>query len=56
MHLRNVSVSGSRLLAVLGTVTLAASVIACGGGNSSGTSSTSSEPFVALSHTGRIEG
>ncbi len=40
MHSRNVWVSGPRLLAVLGTVMLAASVVACGGG-SSGTSSTS---------------
>jgi plastocyanin len=46
MHLRNVWVSARRVRAVLvplGTVALAASVVACGGGNS-GTSSTSSQP------------
>jgi len=43
MHLRNVWVNGPRLLAVLGIVTLTASVVACCGGNS-GTSSTSSKP------------
>jgi len=43
MHLRNVWVNGRRLMAVLGTITLTASVVACGGGNSS-TSNTSSKP------------
>jgi len=43
MHLRNVWLNGPRLLAVLGIVTLTASVVACGGGNS-GKSSTSSKP------------
>jgi plastocyanin len=47
MHSRNVWISGPRLLAVLGTVTLAASVVACGGGNS-GASSTSSDPSAGL--------
>jgi plastocyanin len=42
MHSRNVWPSGPRLLAALGTVTLAASIAACGGNSS--TSSTSSEP------------
>ena len=40
MHLRNVWVSGPRLLALWGTVTLATAVVACGGGGSS----TSKEP------------
>jgi plastocyanin len=43
MHSRNVWVSAPRVVAILGTVTLAAGLVACGGGSSS-TSNTSSEP------------
>ena len=43
MHSRNVWVSAPRAVAILGTVTLAASLVACGGGGSQ-TSNTSSEP------------
>jgi plastocyanin len=42
MHLRNVRVGTPRLVAALGMMTLAASVVACGGGNE--TSSTSGAP------------
>ena len=42
MHLRNVRVSTSRMVAILGSVTLAATLVACGGGTE--TSNTSSEP------------
>jgi hypothetical protein len=49
MHSRNVWISGPHLLATLGAVTLAASVIACGGGNSgtSNTSNAASSPSAA---------
>jgi plastocyanin len=47
MHSRNVWVSGPRLLAVLGTAMLAASVVACGGGGTSSTSSGTSAPTAA---------
>ena len=43
MHLRDMRVRALRFLAVLGTVTLAASVVACGGGGTE-TANTSSEP------------
>src|SRR5262245_56659076 len=43
MYSRNVRISTTRLVAILGAVTLAATVTACGGGSSE-TSNTSSEP------------
>jgi plastocyanin len=56
MHPRNLRIGAPRMAAILGTMTLAATVVACGGGGSSTeTSNTSSQPSAPSATPGGLK-